>query len=360
MTEVPAETAPLISVVVPVYREEDNIVPFLRRLEPVLEAIGPYEVLFCLDPSPDRTEEVIRREMERNPNIGLLTFSRRFGQPSATMAGVLNCAGETCAVIDVDLQDPPELLGELYAKCREGYDVVYAKRRTRRGETWAKLVVSSIGYKVINAIADVPIPRDTGDFRIMTRRVVEELRRLPERHGFLRGLVAFVGFRQSFVEYDRDERAHGQGNYNRFLGSLRIGLNGVIGFSTYPLSLMLWGGLLTACVSAVLALAITMVKLLGLAEYPMGIPTITVLVLFMGGVQLASIGVLGEYIGRIYEEVRQRPRYIVDRAVNLRRTGGSQARDGGLAARPSHRPTRLHRGLEARRSEPLEYERVDG
>lgn len=203
----------VISVIVPVYKEEANIRPFLARLEPVLAPLGEYEILFCLDPSPDNTEAVIEAEIKRNSNIGLMVFSRRFGQPSAVMAGIHQCQGESCVVIDVDLQDPPELIADLYYKMREGYDVVYAKRRTRAGETLIKRLVSYLGYKVINATADVNIPRNTGDFRIMSRRVIDELRHLKEGHGFLRGLVAFVGFDQSYIEYDRDERAHGAGNY---------------------------------------------------------------------------------------------------------------------------------------------------
>lgn len=306
-----------ISVVVPVYKEERTIRPFLARLEPVLERIGAYEVIFCLDPSPDGTERVIREEAARNPRIGMLVFSRRFGQPAATMAGILNCRGEWCAVIDVDLQDPPELIETMMARAGGGYDVVTARRTTREGETLIKRAVSAFGYKMINLVAEVPIPRDTGDFRVMSRRVVEELRGLSESHGFLRGLVALVGFPQTQVDYQRDARHAGKGNYNRYLGSLRIGFNGLFGFSTFPLRLMMWSGLALALLSALAILVVVVLKVLFGDQYPMGIPTITVLVLFMGGVQLASVGVLGEYIGRIYDEVRRRPLYVVDRAHNV-------------------------------------------
>jgi len=231
--------APLISVVVPVYKEERNIRPFLERTVPVLERLGAYEILFCLDPSPDRSEEVIREEIEKNPGVGLLVFSRRFGQPAATMAGILNCRGLWCVVIDVDLQDPPELIETMLRKAEEGFDVVTARRGSREGETLVKKAVSHVGYKLINRIADVPIPPNTGDFRIMERRVVEELRGLSESHGFLRGLVSLVGFRQSEVLYERDMRHIGAGNYNRYLGSLKIGFNGIIGFSTFPLQMMM-------------------------------------------------------------------------------------------------------------------------
>lgn len=307
---------PAVSVVVPVYKEADNLRPFLRRLEPVLEKLGTYEVIFCVDPSPDRTEDVLQEEIERNPSLGMLVMSRRFGQPSAVLAGLHAARGETVAVIDVDLQDPPELLAEMHARMRAGYDVVYAKRRSRRGETWMKKVVSSAGYRLINAISDVEIPRDTGDFRIMSRRVVEEIRALPEGHGFLRGLVAFVGHPQTFVEYDRDERAHGAGHYNRFFGSLKIGLNGMVGFSNFLLTATLISGIAIAGLSLVVALFIVATWIAGV-RYPLGLPTLTVLALFLGGVQLVSIGILGEYVGRIYDEVKRRPTFIVERAVNV-------------------------------------------
>jgi len=222
------------SIIVPVYKEEANIRSFLQRAEAVMAKMGvSYEIIFALDPSPDNTEGVILEEINRNPNIKLLVFSRRFGQPAATMAGILTCTGETCVVIDVDLQDQPELIEQLHAKLTEGYEVVYAKRRSRKGETLIKRIISYVGYAAINQLSDVQIPRNTGDFRIMTRRVIEELRRLNESHGFLRGLVAYVGFKQAFVEYDRDERLTGTGKYNPLTGSLKIGLNGLVSFSEF-------------------------------------------------------------------------------------------------------------------------------
>jgi polyisoprenyl-phosphate glycosyltransferase len=308
---------PMISVIVPVYKEEHNIRPFLVRTVPVLERLGTYEIIFALDPSPDGTERVIRDEIAADGNIGLMVFSRRFGQPAATMAGILNCRGRWCVVIDVDLQDPPEMIEAMWRKAQEGFDVVTARRVTRQGETLVKKMVSEIGYTVINAIAEVPIPRNTGDFRLMNRRVIEELRGLRESHGFLRGLVSLVGFSQTQLPYERDARHAGAGNYNRYLGSLKIGLNGIIGFSTFPLQIMMWTGFGIALLSALAIFVVIILKIIQGDEYPMGIPTVTVLVLFIGGVQLAAVGLLGEYIGRIYDEVRQRPLYIVDRAVNV-------------------------------------------
>jgi polyisoprenyl-phosphate glycosyltransferase len=307
----------LVSVVVPVYTEEDNIRPFIRRIVPILERLGTYEIIFCLDPSSDGTEHAVREEILRNNRIGLLVFSRKFGQPAATMAGILNCRGRWCVVIDVDLQDPPEVIEQLFQQAQRGYDVVTARRSSRKGEPLLRRIVAYLGYKLINRIAEVYIPPNTGDFRIMSRRVVEELRGLSESHGFLRGLVSLVGFPQSEVVYERDARHTGTSKYNRFLGSLKIGFNGIIGFSTVPLRLMEWGGLLIAIASAVAIVVVVILKIVHGSEYPMGIPTITILVLFLSGIQFVALGVLGEYVGRIYDEVRDRPLYIIDRATNV-------------------------------------------
>src|SRR5258708_28903857 len=228
-----------LSIVVPVYREAGNIRPFLDRTEAVMAKLGvSYEIIFALDPSPDDTEGVILREIKRNPAVKLILFSRRFGQPAATMPGILKCTGQRCVVIDVDLQDQPELIEQLYHKMSDEYEVVYAMRMSREGETLVKRVVSYFGYSVINRLSDVQSPRNTEDFRIMSRRVIEELRRLSETHGFLRGMVAFVGFKQAAVLYNRDTRLTGTGNYNRLIGSLRIGINGLVGFSSRPLQRM--------------------------------------------------------------------------------------------------------------------------
>lgn len=313
-----------ISLIVPVYKEEANIRPFLARAEKVFENMGKrYEIIFSLDPSPDRTEQVILEEINRNPNIKLLVFSRRFGQPAATMAGIMTCTGETCVVIDVDLQDQPELIEQLHAKLAEGYEVVYAQRRSRKGETLVKRVISHIGYSAINKLSDVQIPRNAGDFRIMTRRVIEELRRLNESHGFLRGLVAYVGFKQTFIEYDRDERYAGAGNYNRLTGSLKIGLNGLIGFSSRPLFVMSIGGFILAGLSFLLGAWYVIQKLIGIDLTP-GLSTTVLAVSFFAGVQLLGLGLIGEYVGRIYDEVKRRPMYIVDRKVNFQEVDSSE------------------------------------
>src|SRR5216683_3732738 len=306
-----------LSIVVPVYKEAGNIKPFLQRTEAVMEKLGVgYEIIFALDPSPDETEAVILEEINRNPAIKLILFSRRFGQPAATMAGILNCTGQRCVVIDVDLQDQPEMIVQLLDKMAEGYEVVYAMRTSREGETLIKRAVSYFGYSVINRLSDVEIPRNTGDFRIMSRRVIEELRRLSESHGFLRGMVAYVGFRQAAVLYNRDARLTGTGNYNRLIGSLRIGINGLVGFSSRPLQLMSMAGFVVAAISFAIGLWYLIQKLMGFNLTP-GLPTTVLVVSFFSGVQLLALGVVGEYIGRIYDETKRRPMYIVDRKVNF-------------------------------------------
>ena len=306
-----------LSIIVPVYKEQENIEPFLKRLVPVVsELTSEYEIIFALDPSPDATEEKISFFSFGNPRIKLLKFSRRFGQPAATIAGLTYASGDRCVVIDVDLQDPPELITKMFKKMDEGFDVVYATRRNREGETILKKLVAKAGYKVINTLSEVQIPRDTGDFRIMSRRVIDELVSLQESHGFLRGLVAFIGFNQTSIEYDRDKRYIGKGNYNRFFGSIRIGLNGLIGFSSKPLNLMSAFGALTAGMSFLLGLWYLFQKLSGIALTP-GLSTTVIFISFFAGIQLLSLGLVGEYVSRIYDETKRRPMYIVDKKINF-------------------------------------------
>ena len=306
-----------ISIVVPVRDESENIKPFLQRTENVLNTIGKsYEIIFALDPSSDNTEKVILDEIKRNKNIKLLVFSRQFGQPAATMAGILNCKGSYCVIIDVDLQDPPEIIEQLYKKIISGYEVVYAKRKNRKGETIFKKIISSFGYFLINKLSDVRIPKDTGDYRIITRKIINHLKELNESHGFLKGMVAYVGFNQSFIEYDREHRRAGKSKYNKFLGSLKIGFNGLIGFSSRPLFFMSIVGFIIALLSFLLGLWYFFQKILGI-DLTLGLTTTVILISFFAGVQLLGLGLLGEYVGRIYDEVKKRPKYILDKKINF-------------------------------------------
>jgi dolichol-phosphate mannosyltransferase len=309
--------AMLLSIIVPVYKEEKNIPEFLHRVQAILTPItADYEVIFSMDPSPDRTEAVVLEHRAGDERIKLLKFSRRVGQPMATLAGLEYSRGDAVIVMDVDLQDPPELITTMVEQWRAGYDIVLPQRRQRTGEPWLKKVVSAVGYKVINKVADVTIPPNTGDFRLMSRRVVSELVKLKESHGFLRGMVAVVGFRQILLPFDRPPRHAGETNYNRFFGSLRIGFNGIFCFSTYALQLSTILGFIIAGFSFLLTAIYLFYKLMGWTIL-WGNPTLVILISFLGGIQLISVGILGEYIGRIYEEVRGRPKFIVDQSVGF-------------------------------------------
>ena len=308
----PREGLRMLSVVIPAYNEEENIEPAYARLAPVLDGIGgDWELIFSVDPSTDDTEAAILALRARDPRVKMLRFSRRFGQPMAVLAGMEASSGEAVVVIDCDLQDPPELIPELVEKWREGFDVVYAQRSSRDGEMLSKRLLAGFGYRVIERISDVRIPPNTGEFRLMSRRVVDHVVALRESHGFLRGLVSLVGYRQTGVLYDRQARAAGTSKYNRFVGSLVIGLNGIVGFSRYPLQVISVLGVLLSGFAFCLAAAYFALTLSG-HRFPVGNPTIVILVTFFSGIQLLSLGVMGEYVGRIYDEVRQRPKYIVE------------------------------------------------
>lgn len=303
---------PEISVVVPVYKEEENITPFLEELRKNLGET-PREIIFCLDPSPDKTEETILTARKQDASIKLLKFSRRIGQPMATLAGLQYSKGRAVIVMDVDLQDPPELIPALLEKWQEGYDVVIPQRQQRDGDPWIRRLIVKIGYRVINKIADVTIPENTGDFRLMSRRVVNALVTLKESHGFLRGMVGVVGFNQCLLPFNRPKRARGETNYNPFTGSLKIGFNGIFCFSTSALRLSTQFGFLVAGGSLLLTVIYLGLKIL---DWPIvwGNPTLVLLITFLGGIQLISTGILGEYIARIYEEVRGRPKFIVEKS----------------------------------------------
>lgn len=306
----------LISVVVPVFNEEANVPRLHERLNDVFSQLGhAWELIFAVDPCTDRTEDVILELRDRDPRVKMLRFSRRFGQPAATLAGMEAAQGDAVVVIDCDLQDPPELIGEMVQRWREGCDVVYAQRRTREGETLAKRIVSVIGYRVIRRIAEVNIPPNTGDFRLMSRRVVDNVTALDEAHGFLRGLVGLVGFRQASVLYDRDPRTGGDSKYNRFLGSLVIGMNGIVGFSRYPLHVISLLGLALSGFAVLFGLGYLVLRLLGYG-FPEGGAIIIIICLF-SGIQLLSLGVMGEYVGRIYDEVKRRPKFIVESSYGV-------------------------------------------
>jgi glycosyltransferase involved in cell wall biosynthesis len=310
-------TGECVSIVIPTYNEEDNVLVVYERLSKVLDEAGvTWELIFSVDPCTDRTEQVLLALRDRDARVKMLRFSRRFGQPQATLAGMAHASGDAVVVIDCDLQDPPELIGDMIGLWREGFEVVYAQRRTREGETLVKRAVSAVGYRIINRIADVEIPANTGDFRLMSRRVARHVVSLDEAHGFLRGLVGIVGFRQTSLPYDRDPRAAGDSKYNKFLGSLVIGMNGIVSFSRYPLQLISLAGLFFSFIAFLLAFGYLIAKLAG-GQFPLGNPTVVIIVSLFSGIQLLSLGIIGEYVGRIYDEVKHRPKFIVENAYGF-------------------------------------------
>ena len=306
-----------ISIIVPVYNEENNIKIFLARLLPVLKKIDiEYEVIFTLDPSSDATEEMILAEIKKNNKIKLIVFSRRFGQPAATMAGIQNATGDRCVVIDCDLQDPPELIYDMNKKIDEGYDAVLARRRSRKGETFVKKLITKIGYSFIEKITDIKIPKNTGDFRIISKKILDNLKKFKEPNAFLRGLVAYIGFNQTFVEYDRDERVKDKSKYNKYIGSLQIAFNGIFGFSSRPLFLMSLVGFIFAFISFSIGIYYIIVKFLD-PTIPPGLSSTILFITFFSGLNLIGLGLLGEYVGRIYDEVKNRPNFIIDKKYNF-------------------------------------------
>ena len=306
-----------VSIVSPVFNEEDSLEVFIPALLSVLQTIcSNYEVIFAVDPCTDSTISVIEKHMSKDSRIKLIEFTRKFGQPAATIAGIECAVGRAVIVMDCDMQDPPSLIPEFVDKWRQGFQVVYAQRTRRDGETAFKKLSTKIGYYFINKFAEVEIPRNTGDFRLLDRVVVEHLKRFPESHSFLRGLVALVGFNQIAVLFDRPERVSGSGKYNRYIGNLRFQFNGLIAFSTVLLNLSTVLGFLTAILSVILAILYATLKFFG-APFPLGNPTVVVLILFMGGAQLTCLGIIGQYIGRIYDDVKRRPRYLIKRKIGF-------------------------------------------
>ncbi len=302
---------PRFSIVAPVFNEEALLHTFYERVYDVMEEVGAsWELILVNDGSRDQTPALLDALYEEDPeHVVVLHFSRNFGHQIAITAGMDHARGDAVVVIDSDLQDPPEVIPALIAKWREGYEVVYAVRAEREGETWFKLFTARLFYRIIQALTDVKIPMEAGDFRLLDRKALDALKRMREQHRFVRAMVSWLGFRQIGVPYRRHARAAGETKYP-FYKMFRLALDAITGFSMFPLKLSLWAGGAAVAVGGVMALVLLILRLNGAA--PLAGQGLTAsLVLFMGGVQLWSIGILGEYVGRIYNEVRARPLYLV-------------------------------------------------
>jgi glycosyltransferase involved in cell wall biosynthesis len=299
-----------ISLVVPMYNEADCVAEFFEHVIPVLERItSRYEIVCVNDGSRDDTLSRLLAMQEQNPSVVIVDLARNFGKEAALSAGLDYARGAAVVPIDADLQDPPELIEEFVARWREGFDVVYAQRRTRQGESFLKLRSAEMFYTVLNRLSEVWSPPNTGDYRLMDRKVVEALRQLPERTRFMKGMFAWVGFRQVAVEFDRDPRVQGTTKWN--YGKLwRFAIDGITSFSARPLKVWTYLGLFVAAFAFVYAAFLVGRTLIMGVDVP-GYASLIVVVLFLGGLQMVGIGILGEYIGRIFSEVKQRPVYLV-------------------------------------------------
>lgn len=302
----------LLSVVIPVYNEEENIVPLYNRLS---KAVGQIdldnaELIFVNDGSSDETLARVKNlSSNETTTVKYIDFSRNFGHQIAVTAGLDHCLGDMIVIIDADLQDPPELIPEMLSKASDGFDVVYAKRRNRKGESLLKKATAKWFYRLLAKITSVSIPVDTGDFRVISRRVVDILKDMPEREKFLRGQIAWVGFDQTYVEYDRDERLSGDTSYT-WRKMLSLAIDGITSFSNFPLKVATISGFIMSFVSFLLMLYALYSRFI-LKVYEPGWTSLMLSVLFIGGIQLVSIGIIGEYVGRIAGNVRNRPTYIV-------------------------------------------------
>ncbi|MBC3538710.1 glycosyltransferase family 2 protein [Rufibacter sediminis] len=299
-----------ISVVIPVYNEEANLINLYNRLEIALSSLHlTYELIFVNDGSRDGSLNLLKG-LAQEKGVKYIDFSRNFGHQIAVNAGLDHAHGNAVVIIDSDLQDPPELIPELYAKLQEGYEVVYARRKQRQGESILKKVTARLFYRIMATITSTPIPLDTGDFRIIDKKVVEVLRQMPEKQKFVRGQIAWVGFRQTFLEYDRAGRAGGETGYT-YRKMIRLALDAITSFSNLPLKMATVSGFLVSGIAFLLMLYTLYARFVS-EDYVPGWSSIMLSVLFLGGVQLISIGIIGEYISRLSDNVRNRPLYIVN------------------------------------------------
>jgi dolichol-phosphate mannosyltransferase len=304
------------SIVAPCWNEEENLHELYRRIKVVMEQSGElWELLLINDGSTDRTGQVMRELNKTDSRVHFVEFARNFGHQLAVTAGMDYAQGDAVILIDADLQDPPEVILDMIEKWKEGYEVVYAIRRERKGETWFKIFTAKLFYRIIYRITDVDIPLDTGDYRLMDRQVIDQMKRMREHHRFIRGMTSWIGFRQTGVSYVRDERFAGQTKYP-LRKMVRFAITAITGFSIFPLQLATFIGFFIAILSALFIVGAIIARLSGWQAFA-GQATTLVMVLFLGSIQLISLGIIGEYLGRIYDEVRGRPLYVVADAVGF-------------------------------------------
>jgi dolichol-phosphate mannosyltransferase len=318
-----------ITIAVPVYNEIESLPELYAQVRDLMEEVGePWELVLIDDGSQDGSTQVIRSLAAEDERVRPVIFARNFGHQIAVTAGLDYSRGDAVVIMDADLQDPPQVIKDLVAKWREGYEVVYAVRKERVGETRFKRFTASLFYRLINRITDVDIPLDTGDFRLLDRKVVDTLNQMRERHRFPRGMAAWVGFRQIGVDYKRAARFAGETKYP-FSKMLRLALNAITGFSYFPLQLATYFGFFCAAISALAIPIVIIMRLMGNEAF-FGQATTLIAVLFLGGVQLISLGILGEYVGRLYDEAKGRPLYIVREAPYIAERTSSEGRSPAI------------------------------
>ena len=307
----------MISIIIPCYNEEEVLHASYNRFVAVMEKYE-YELLFINDGSKDKTGEILKEFASQNKNVKIITFSRNFGHQCAVSAGINNCSGDIAVIIDADLQDPPELIPDmvsLYEK--EKSNVIYAVRKQRKGESFFKLSTASLFYKMLSTLSDVYIPRNTGDFRLIDRAIIDVYKQMPERNKFIRGLVSWMGFKQIPFYYEREERFAGKTKYP-IRKMFKLAANGIFGFSKKPIQLASTLGMISILISFVMIVWAIYLNIFHPERVIQGWTSTITIIFFMGGVQLFSVGILGEYIGNIFDETKKRPEYIIEEKINFK------------------------------------------
>lgn len=305
----------LLSIIIPVYNEEQNIDPLIKRLMLVLKNYQ-YELIFVDDGSIDKTPEIVKKQISKNNRIKLISFYRNFGHQMALTAGYKISKGDCVITIDADLQDPPEIIPQMINEWQKGVKIVYARRKKRQGENFFKKITATFFYQLINFLSDTPIPQEVGDFRLLDKQVVSFLNNLQEKPRFLRGLVSWGGFPTEFVYFKRDKRFSGQTHYG-FFKMLNFALEGITSFSIKPLRIAIYFGFLSGIFGFLGIIYELIRKVISPQSFVIGWAGLFTAIMFIGGIQLITIGIIGEYIGKIYQEVQKRPKYLIKEKINL-------------------------------------------